>query len=158
MNLPVSGVIPISDMHGDDDDETRRLRVMELKARDFITNTDWCNGIRDFYFGDGIGDVVAIFFARIIPARLSVDEYVWIVVGDIPPAYLVSDDCPTPKAALEGYIWEMRKWVALAKQGKSSRDVIPVNAPATPQWAETLNSRLDALEQKLIPLWFTSSD
>lgn len=158
MDLPVSGVIPISDMHGDDEDETRRLRDMETKARDFITNSDWCGGIRDFYFGDGIGDVVAVFFARIIPARPSVDEYVWIVVGDMPPAYLVVDDCPTPKAALEGYIWEMRRWVALAEEGKSSRDVIPVNVPATPEWAETLKSRLDALEQKIMPFWFNSSD
>jgi hypothetical protein len=158
MKLPVSGVTPVSDMHGDDEDETRRLRDMEAKARDFIAKSDWCDGIRDFYFGDGIGDVFAVFFARIIPARPSVDEYVWIVVGDIPPAYLVVDDCPTPKAALEGYIWEMRKWVALAKEGKSSCNVIPVNVPATPDWAETLKSRLDALEQKIMPIWFTSSD
>jgi hypothetical protein len=158
IDLPVSGVVPITEMHGDDEDETRRLRDMEAKARDFITNSNWCDGIRDFYFGDGIGDVVAVFFARITPARPSVDEYVWIVVGDIPPAYLVVDDCPTPKAALEGYIWEMRKWVALAKEGKSSRDVIPVNAPATPESAEMLKSRLDTLEQQIMPNWFTSSD
>lgn len=47
-----------------------------------------------------------IFLARIIPTRRSIDEYVWIVVGDIPPAYLVTDDYPSPKQALEGYIWE----------------------------------------------------
>jgi hypothetical protein len=158
MDLPVSGVIPISDMHGDDEDETRRLRDMEAKARDFITDFDWCDGVREFYFGEGIGDVFAVFLARITPARPSVDEYVWIVMGDFPPAYLVIDDCPTPKAALEGYIWEMRKWVALAKEGKASRDVIPVNVPATPEWAETLESRLDALEQKIMPIWFISPD
>jgi hypothetical protein len=38
----------------------------------------------------------------------------------------------------------MRKWVALAKQGRTSRDVIPVNAPATPESAETLEARLNA--------------
>lgn len=156
--LPVSGVVPIAEMRGENDDETQRLREMETKARGFLSNFDWCGEIRQFYFGDGIGEVVAIFLAQIIPTRPSVDEYIWIVVGDIPSAYLVTDDCPSPKEALQGYIWEMRKWVALAKHGRTSRDVIPVDVPATPEWAETLEGRLNALEQRIIPIWFSSSD
>jgi hypothetical protein len=154
--LPVSGVVPIAEMKGEDDDETERLRKMEAEARDFISHFDWCHEVREFYFGDGIGDVLAVFLARITPAP-SVDEYLWIVVGDIPSAYLVTDDCPNPKEALNGYIWEMRKWVALAKQGRASRDVIPVNVLATPEWAEALEGRLNTLEQEIIPNWFTSS-
>jgi hypothetical protein len=156
-DLPVSGVVPISDMAGEDDNGTHRLREMEKVARNFITSFDWCASVRDFYFGDGIAGVFAVFLAHIEPARPSVDEYLWVVVGDIPSAYLVIDDCPRPKEALEGYIWEMRKWVALAKEGQTSKDVIPVNVPATPEWAETLERRLDALEQKIIPLWFSSA-
>jgi hypothetical protein len=156
--LPVSGVVPIAEMRGEDDEETERLRNMEAKARDFLIHFDWCSGIREFYFGDGIGDVFAVFLALISPARPSVDEYLWIVVGDMPSVYLVTDNCHNPKEALNGYIWEMRKWVALAKQGQTSRDVISVNAPATPEWAETLESRLNALEQKIIPIWFVSSE
>jgi hypothetical protein len=145
-------------MVGEDDAETQKLRSMECEARDFITHFDWCDSIRELYFGAGVGDVFAVFLARIRPARYSVDEYLWIVVGDIPSAYLVTDDCPNPKEALEGYIWEMRKWVALAKEGRTSEDVIPVNVPATPEWAKTLEGRLDTLEQKRIPAWFASSN
>jgi hypothetical protein len=155
-DLPVPGVIPTSQMSGEDDDETLRLRGMEKAARGFIDDFDWCANIRDFYFGAGIGDVFAVFLAHIKPARPSVDEYLWVVVGDIPSAYLVTDDCPSPKEALEGYIWEMRKWVALAKEGKTSEEVIPVNTPATPEWAQALEGRLDFIEQKLIPLWYSS--
>jgi len=153
-DLPVSGVVPISEMAGEDEGETERLRKMEKQARDFITEFEWCQEIRELYFGDGIGDVVAVFLARIKPCRPSVDEYLWIVVGDLPSAYLVTDDCPRPKDALEGYIWEMRKWIDLAKQGRASKQVIPINVPATPEWAETLQSRMDALERQIIPQWF----
>ena len=156
-DLPVSGVMPISRLAGDDDAETQMLRKMETKARDFINQFEWCEGIREFYFGAGVGSVFAVFLAQIKPAQPSIDEYLWIVVGDIPSAYLVTDDCADPKAALEGYIWEMRKWVDLAKEGRSSKDVIPVTVPATPEWAETLAGRLDTLEQKIIPYWFTST-
>jgi hypothetical protein len=48
----------------------------------------------------------------------------------------------------------MRKWVSLAKEGRTSADVIPVNVPATPEFAEVLGKRLDALEEKIIPYWF----
>jgi len=157
-DLPVTGVVPISEMLGEDDSESQMLRDMERKARDFISQFEWCEGISDFYFGAGIGDVFAVFLAHIKPARPAVDRYLWIVVGDIPSAYLVTDDCPDPREALEGYIWEMRKWVALAKQGRSSEDVIPVNVPATPECAKQLEVRLDTLEQKIIPSWFTSAN
>ena len=150
-DLPVSGVIPISQMAGEDGQETQRLRNMEQKARDFVSNFEWCEEIRNFYYGAAIGDVFAVFLAHIRPSQPSVDEYLWIIVGDLPSAYLVTDDCANPKEALEGYIWEMRKWVTLAGDGRNSEDVIPVNAPATPEFAEALESRLDALEQKIIP-------
>jgi hypothetical protein len=156
-DLPVSGVVPILEMFGEDEDETQRLLKMEKRARDFISSFAWCEDIRGFYYGAGIGDVFGVFLAHIEPVRESVDEYLWIVVGDFPSAYLATDDCPGPREALEGYIWEMRKWVALAKQGKTSKDVIPVNVPATPEWAERLEVRLNALEQKIIPSWFTSA-
>ena len=156
--LPVSGVVPIAKMRGQDDDETERLRKMEAAVREFLSHFDWCDTIRELYFGDGIGDVFAVFLAQIASARQSIDEHLWVVVGDLPPAYLVTDDCRNPKEALEGYIWEMRKWVALARQGQTSRNVIPVNVPATPEGAEALERRLDALEQKIIPVWFSAPD
>lgn len=150
-NLPVTGVIPISEMKGEDNPETLMLRDMESRARKFINDFEWCRGIREFYFGAGIGGVVAVFLAHIQPSKPSVDEFLWIVVGDIPSAYLVVDDSPSPKQAIESYVWEMRKWVELARQGSSSEDVIPVNVPATPEWAEALAGRLDFIETKIIP-------
>jgi hypothetical protein len=102
-DLPVSGVIPIAEMHGEDEDESVRLRAMEKCARDFLESFLWCGGILDFYFGDGIGDVFAVFLARIMPVYPDVDEYLWIIVGDLPSIYLVTDLSKTPKEALETY-------------------------------------------------------
>ncbi|MGA3102543.1 MAG: hypothetical protein ABSD61_11835 [Terracidiphilus sp.] len=153
-SIPVSGVIPVSEMVGEDDEETVRLRELEESARGFLLQFEWCEAIREFYFGDGVGDVFGVFLARIEPAKPDIDEYLWIVVGNLPSAYLVIDDSPTPKDALEAYIEEMRKWVVLAKRGEHSPDVIPVNVPATPEWAEQLEGRLDALEKEIIPIWF----
>ena len=85
-----------------------------------------------------------------------VDEWLWVVVGDVPSAYLVIDDCKTPSQALDGYIWEMSKWVELAKQGHISDEVIPVNAPATPEYAEMLEGRLKVLRETIVPAFQSS--
>jgi len=152
--LPVTGVVPLVQMAGEDDIETAMLVAMAEEAQAFLTNYNWCEEIQALYFGDGIGGVFAVFFAHIKPARPEVDENLWIVVGDIPSAYLVTDSCHTPKEAMEGYIEEMRKWVEAAKLGQTSKEIIPVNVPATPEWAERLETRLNTLEHEILPTWF----
>ena len=60
--------------------------------------------------------------------------YLWVIVGDLPPAHLVTEECTTAKDAVEGYIEEMREWVAAAKAGLTSAEPIPVNVSAMPEW------------------------
>jgi hypothetical protein len=152
--LPVTGVIPIAEMRGENDEETDLLRAMSERAQQFLGEFAWCSAIREFYFGDGIGNVFAVFLARIQPSHSGIDEFLWVVVGDIPPAYLVTDACHTPKEAMEGYIEEMRRWVAAAYRGQTSKDIIPVNAAPTPESAKTLEQRLNTLERDIFPVWF----
>lgn len=155
--LPVTGVVPISQMIGEDEEETKLLHELSARAQTFLSSFVWCQSIAELYFGEGIGGIFGIFFARIRPSRVDVDEFLWVIVGDFPPAYLVPDRCKTPSQAMVAYIEEMRKWIDLARHSKTSPDVIPVNVPATPEWAEILASRLDALEKEIIPLWFPDS-
>jgi hypothetical protein len=150
-NFPVKGVIPINQLFGEDEEDTQLLRAMAHYARDYLQSFDWCKSIRDWYFGDGVGAIVAVFLFHIEPSRSNVDEWLWVVVGDIPPAYLVIDDNTTPSLALQGYINEMSKWVRLTKSGKSIAKAIPVNKAATKQNALLLESRLKAIEEIVLP-------
>jgi hypothetical protein len=154
--FPVRGVVPIDQMFAEDEEELRLLQAMALAARNYLTSFKWCKAIREAYFGDGIGKIVAVFFFHIEPSKSGVDEWLWVVVGDLPSAFLVVDDCKTPSAALEGYIYEMSKWVKLAKLGRTSKRVIPVNVPATPEYADMLEGRLKLLEDLAIPAFRSS--
>ena len=147
----VSGVIPIAEMAGDDQEDTALLKESYLKARNFLLSHKWCLGIGEMYFGAGLGGIVAVFLAAIDPVPTGVNEWLWVIVGDIPPAYLVLDDCPAPIEALKIYIELMREWVDLAQQGISSSDVIPVNVPSTPENAAMLQDRLDSLTNTILP-------
>jgi hypothetical protein len=42
---------------------------------------------------------VVVFLFEIIPSREDVDDKVWLIVGDLPPAYITAEDAPNPAAA-----------------------------------------------------------
>ena len=149
--IPVKGVVPLDQMVGGDEEDTQLLKEMAFDAQNYLRSLRWCNSIREAYFGDGYGGIVAVFLFRIEPARTDVDEWLWVVYGDLPPAYLVTDLCKTPSQALEGYIGEVTKWAELAKDGCPSKDVIPVYVPATPENAANVESRLKFLKEVIVP-------
>jgi hypothetical protein len=149
--LPVKGVIPLAEMFGGDAEDIRLLEIMASGAQQFLSSFAWCKSIREAYFGDGYGGIAAVLFFRIEPAKVDVDEWLWVIFGDVPPAYLVTDDCKTPSQALTAYIEEVSKWVKLAQKGKSSRSVIPVNVAPTLENAEDLERRLTVLRDVLVP-------
>jgi hypothetical protein len=148
---PVGFVIPIEQLFGEDEEETQLLRSMAEQAEAYLTRFPWCQSIKAKYFGAGVGKVLAVFLFNIVPSRANVDEWVWVVVGDIPPAYLVIDECKSPSSVLVAYIREMRRWIQLALQGRTSSEVIPVNVPPTAEWAGKLKKRMDFLQENILP-------
>jgi hypothetical protein len=79
------------------------------------------------------------------------DELLWVVVGDLPPAYLVTDGNPIPLAALETYVEEMQAWVNAVEAGEPVDDLIPVNVTPTHDHAKQLKERLLCLTIEIIP-------
>ena len=151
--MPVRYITPIESMAGIDDEDTQLLRSLASRAKQYLDAFDWCKTIEQEYFGAGIGGIVGIFFFYIRPNNANIDNYLWVVVGDLPSAYLVTDQSKTPAEALVTYIREMRRWVKLARTGQTSREVIPVNVSPTPEWAKELDERLDVLENSYLPFF-----
>ncbi len=151
--LNFSKIVPTKEMRGDGEQDGALLRRALEEAIAYICSFDWCGGVTESYFGLGVGGVVAVFLFKIVPKRSDVDEWLWVVVGDLPPAYLVTDDNPTPVLALEAYIAEMSDWVTAVEMGQPVDDIIPVNVPATPDNARQLRERLKFLREEVIPLY-----
>src|SRR5579883_397866 len=150
--VPIPGVVSVKKLKGDSPEDTRLLKDMAQRANEYIRSFSWCRSVADMYFGDGIGGIIAAFLVRIQPARPQVDEWLWVIVGDIPPAYLVLDRSPSGLDALRTYIAEISRWVRYAKTGgRILEDVIPVNVPATPEWADKLDDRLRVLQTQVLP-------
>lgn len=78
----------------------------------------------------------------------STDEDLWLVAGDIPFAYLVTDD-DSPSAAFESYAQIMMNWVDAVRKGEGLDDVFPMGHPATEANADELESRIEFLRRDL---------
>jgi hypothetical protein len=154
--VPVSNVVPIERMAGDDDVDTAVLRQMLDEAERYLLSFCWCGSSVSAYFGGGVAKILAIFLFNIAPARPDVNEWIWTIVGDIPPAYLPLGDCESAMEALQTYINGMQRWAMLAREGRvgtPEEGVPPVNVPATPEWAEKLEIKLRVITDAVRPFF-----
>lgn len=143
---------PVDSIEGDSVIDTKLLREMAKEAQEFMRDQEWCERIDHQYLAFGVGGVVAVFLFQITPRSEDVDSCLWVIVGDLPPAYLVVEDNPTAADALDSYCSEMEAWVGAAEAGESLEDLISVNAPPTPANVEQLTGRLHFLRAEIIPL------
>ena len=146
-----NSLVPSDQMKGEDRTETIGLKRLLAEATKFLSQFKWCKAIIQSSLGIGVPGVVGVFLFRIEPTSDDVDDLLWVVVGDLPPAYLVTDEAPNPALALDCYVDEMNKWVEAVKAGKPTTGLIPVNASATLEYAKMLQSRLRFLRREILP-------
>jgi hypothetical protein len=104
MSIDLSRFPLAENLRGETPSETQELQNSFAEAKNYIQSFKWCEGIRESYFGGGVGGIVGLFLFNILPSEPEVDEWVWVVVGDLPPAYLLGRDSPTASEALEDHI------------------------------------------------------
>ena len=139
--------------------------LLEQEARSFLLRHSWCLSVRSLTIHRYIEGIFGLFLAEIDPApHSSADQSVWVIVGDLPPAYIDVPSAPTPAEAIEAYLAAMEEWVAAVQQGMTTEDVIPVyyrfsQVPVPPvlSFAELLKRRLRLLK-KIKREWETKPD
>jgi len=126
------------------------VRALASEAKSFVESHRWCQEVTSVDLAWAVAGVLGVFEVRISPARPEVDSVLWVVVGDLPSAYLVQDDAPTWREALDGYVFEMWRWVNAVRQGEPLDDVMPVAAEPTLEHAEMLAGRLAFIESEIL--------
>ena len=148
--LDMSKVVPEGAIQGEDDEETAQLQLLFREAREYLSTLNWLGEIKVGYFGLGVGGIVCVALFEVEPVQRDAPDHTWVVVGDLPPAYIAIDDAPNPATALDSYIGAMEDWVDAAKAGRPVGDLIPVNVAPTLQNAEKLETRLRFLDQEIL--------
>jgi len=149
-NVDYSKVVPLIDMKGDDDDDTAILNEMANEAHNYLVGHAWCANITESYFGFGVGGLVAVFLFRIVPVEDRIDDEIWVIVGDIPPLYISTDNAPNPACALDGYMGAMEEWAEAVLLGRSTDNLPPMSADATPENGKELKKRLEFIDKNIL--------
>ncbi|MDD5010737.1 MAG: hypothetical protein PHQ00_01285 [Phycisphaerae bacterium] len=149
--LDMKQVVPIEEMAGRDKKDIASLKEMLKEAENYLKSFKWCPEIEKIYFGFGIGGVIAVFLFKFKEKIQETDEFLWVVVGDLPPAYFVVDEASNPKEAIETYCELMEDWVNAVRNKTSLKNVYPVVASPTEEHAQMLSSRIKLLREDIIP-------
>ncbi len=150
VEVDMSKVVPVALMKGEDEEETAGLSELLAEATNYLQAFSWVREVKAAYLGIGVAKIVGVFLFEIIPSRQDVDDKVWVIVGDLPPAYITAEESPSPAAALDAYIGAMEQWVEAAKAGRSVENLIPVNVSPTIENAAQLESRLSFLDKEIL--------
>lgn len=145
------GVIPLSQACARVPDEAKGVRDIAALAERFLTRQRWCRRVSEIRVGFAVPPVFGLFLASIEPDGDG-DPLLWVMVGDLPPAYLVTDDAPNPAEAMRRYVEEMTRWVDAVRAGEPLDGIIPVEAAPTAEHAEMLFSRLQFIRERLVPM------
>ncbi|MEQ8767162.1 MAG: hypothetical protein RL885_24845 [Planctomycetota bacterium] len=134
-----------------DAEEAAELEALHRDAAAYLRSFHWCPELRQAYLGEGVPGIFASFLFELkAPIPGTEDDCLWVVVGDLPSAYFVVDDAPTPRAALEVYCELMDDWIGAVREGTSLEEVYPVAAEPTEEHAAMLASRLTFLREEII--------
>ena len=124
--------------------------MLAREAESFLARHRWCACVSQVTPIFAITGVLGIFRCSLVPSDSRADAVVWVIVGDLPPAYIAYEVEDSWQDALRAYVEEMEEWVEGVRTGASLDDVIPVNAPATPEHADMLASRLALIRTHLL--------
>lgn len=137
---------------GDDDEDTVGLQKLADVAKQYIQSFHWCPPVDNVYLGFGVGGAVAVFLCKFAQRITEIDDSLWVVVGDLPSAYLVVEEADDPAQALERYCEMMDHWVSAVRGSGDLADVYPIPVEATVEHADMLSKRLRLLREEVIPL------
>ena len=83
--------------------------ALARKAMSYLTAFRWCGSVKESFLAFDIGYPLGVFLFRIEPRLIGVDDTLWVVVGDGPPAFLVCDDAPELPLGPGGSLIVMRR-------------------------------------------------
>jgi hypothetical protein len=131
-------------------DDKYSLFEFAKEAKKFVASQRWVDRVFDGYLAKGFDGILGIFYFEVLPKSKKLDSEIWVITGDLPPAYFSTDYLPEPINVLDSYICEMRIWINAVKRGDSVEELIPVKVPAEPKYAQILKDRMDFLEKNVV--------
>ena len=131
--------------------EIQSVLGLYYEARNYLESFEWCVSTKKVWYDQehGIYEKLGVFLFEIEPLNDCVDDFIWIIVGDLPSVYL-DKSVTTGHEALETYCELMQEWADNVKCGRPLDECYPVPGDPTIENAELLNSRIAFLRREFL--------
>jgi hypothetical protein len=126
--------------------------ILELskRATAYLLSHPWCVDIVNGWLAISWNEeILGVFLYEIKSNIENFDQYIWMIVGDLPSVYIDIESATNPKDALSCYIDIMNDWVEAVNNNEHVEDCYPVEVPPTKENASMLKHRLNMLENYL---------
>ncbi len=137
----------ISSISISEKDEVLKLAV---EATDYLNSFKWCDKIKQGYLCNAWGYRLGIFYFEIESLDQTINN-IWIIVGDLPPAYIDTQYALSPTQALVRYVTLMEDWIEHVKKGKPVDECFPVHVEPIEKYADMLIQRTEKIKDYFIP-------
>lgn len=121
------------------------------EATEYIKCFDWVSELKSSYLFLNLGSKLCVFLFEIENLESDDDNYLWLIVGDVPPMYLDIYGAQNTIEVLENYVHLSNEWISKAKEGGSLKDCYPFNFSPTIDKIEMFKKRIQFIENIIIP-------
>ena len=132
-------------------EEIQAILSLHYDAKNYIEDFDWCVSIKKCWYDKdhSIYEKIGIFLFEIEPINNIVDNFIWVIVGDLPSVYL-DKSVMTGEEALRTYCELMQEWADNVKSEKSLDECYPVPVDPTTENADLLISRISFIRREIL--------
>ena len=132
-------------------EEIKSIIGLYDKAKQYLENFDWCVSVKNGWFDEDfrVYDKIGVFLFEIEPLNDSIDDFIWVIVGDLPSVYL-DKSVKSGLEALEIYCDLMQDWVDNIRVGKTVSECYPIPVDPNLENAELLNNRILFIRRDLL--------
>jgi hypothetical protein len=120
------------------------------EATKYLKSFVWCKKIKDCFLYTNIGRAFCIFLFEIENTQSSEDNFLWVIVGDIPSMYLDTQGPKTTKEVIELYIGLAEDWIENVRKYKAVDNCYPFDAEPTIEMAELLQRKISFMGGTLL--------
>lgn len=157
LRVDTASLIPDSSLRGQTERETQQLQEYARRARALLESFAWCTGVRQLLYGLGAGGVIAVFFADVLVKGKS-REWLWVVTGDLPSAYLPEAAAHSPCAALAAYCEGAAAWADAVQRHALGPQHLALSVEASPAVAREVAAKVATVQRLVLPALCAASE
>jgi hypothetical protein len=130
--------------------EQEEVLKLSVEATEYLNSFKWCTTIKKGYLSKEWGYRLCVFYFEIETIAQTINS-VWVIVGDMPPAYIDTKHAASPSQALDRYVILMEDWISHVKTGQSVVECYPVHVEPVEKYADMLIQRTEKIKNFFIP-------